>query len=140
MIRDGLLSHLGLVWWEDGTPRRIGSIDGYDIVLSMLDGKEEVASPYESILLLYAQSNIERCSIRELEASCLASQIGPVKELYDLKEDIGERTNLYDAFPDVVKQLEELLEQGRNELGDGATVLGRNRVAVAWIICASYVF
>ncbi|HLN29814.1 MAG TPA: sulfatase [Gemmataceae bacterium] len=42
-------------------------------------------------------------------------------ELYDLKEDIGEKADVAAKHPDVVKQLEALAETARAELGDSAT-------------------
>lgn len=41
--------------------------------------------------------------------------------LYDLEKDPGERTNLADKNPDVVKKLEALAEKARDDLGDTAT-------------------
>ncbi|MDH7571529.1 MAG: sulfatase-like hydrolase/transferase, partial [Armatimonadota bacterium] len=48
---------------------------------------------------------------------------GPVQELYDLSEDIGETRNLYSQHPDVVRRLMEKVEACREDLGDAA--LGR---------------
>jgi arylsulfatase A-like enzyme len=42
-------------------------------------------------------------------------------ELYDLKNDIGETTNVADQHPDVVNRLKELADQARADLGDSAT-------------------
>lgn len=100
------------------------NIDGYDI-RPLMFGEEGAASPYEAFFY-YWQSDIEAVRAGKWKLH-VRKRDQEVKELYDLEQDIGERTNLYDAFPDVVKQLEELLEQGRNELGDGATgAPGRN--------------
>lgn len=100
------------------------NIDGYDI-RPLMFGEEGAASPYEAFFY-YWQSNIEAVRAGKWKLH-VRKRDQEVKELYDLEQDIGERTNLYDAFPDVVKQLEKLLEQGRNELGDGATgAPGRN--------------
>ncbi|MHC1762972.1 MAG: sulfatase [Verrucomicrobiia bacterium] len=41
-------------------------------------------------------------------------------ELFDLANDIGETKNVADANPEVVKRLETLAEQGREDLGDSA--------------------
>jgi arylsulfatase A len=41
--------------------------------------------------------------------------------LYDLDSDIGEKTNVASAHPEVVKRLMVLLEQARGDLGDKAT-------------------
>jgi arylsulfatase A len=44
-------------------------------------------------------------------------------ELYNLRDDIGEERNVYDARPDVVAELEEVAEMFRTALGDAR--LGR---------------
>ena len=44
-----------------------------------------------------------------------------VDELYNLREDIGETSNVIDAHPDVVERLRALLDEARAELGDTAT-------------------
>jgi len=43
----------------------------------------------------------------------------PVTELYDLKADIGETTNVADNHPEVVARLRKLAEKARVDLGDG---------------------
>lgn len=42
-------------------------------------------------------------------------------ELYNLKDDIGESRNVAQKHPDVVRQLQELAEWARTELGDSLT-------------------
>lgn len=44
-----------------------------------------------------------------------------VNELYNLRDDIGETTNVIDAHSEVVERLGALLEKARTELGDTAT-------------------
>ena len=39
----------------------------------------------------------------------------PPAQLYDLEEDIGERGNLYDQHPEIVRRLEEMLQQIQDE-------------------------
>jgi arylsulfatase A len=41
--------------------------------------------------------------------------------LYDLKEDVGEEHNFYDANPDVVADLMAALDAARADLGDAIT-------------------
>lgn len=41
--------------------------------------------------------------------------------LYDLKADIGERENVADRYPEVVRELEALGERAREDLGDSLT-------------------
>ena len=42
-------------------------------------------------------------------------------ELYDLEADIGETMDLAAAHPDIVKRLEGLAEESREDLGDSLT-------------------
>jgi arylsulfatase A len=46
-------------------------------------------------------------------------QIGPA--LFDLDADPSEKNDVYSQHPDVVKRIEELAEQAREDLGDSAT-------------------
>jgi arylsulfatase A len=46
-------------------------------------------------------------------------QIGPA--LFDLEADPGEKNDVYSKHPDVVKRMEELAEQAREDLGDSTT-------------------
>jgi arylsulfatase A-like enzyme len=43
----------------------------------------------------------------------------PVSELYDLKADIGETSNVADEHPEIVARLKKLAEKARTDLGDG---------------------
>ena len=40
--------------------------------------------------------------------------------LFDLREDIGETTNVAEQHPEVVERLRRLAEEARKELGDAA--------------------
>jgi arylsulfatase A-like enzyme len=52
----------------------------------------------------------------------------PVRELYNLAEDPGEEKNLYEKNPETVKELEQLLDKCREDLGDSVTGNpGKNR-------------
>ncbi len=42
------------------------------------------------------------------------------RSLFDLEQDIGEKTNVAEAHPDVVRRLEELADAWRKDLGDSA--------------------
>ncbi|MCK4760391.1 MAG: sulfatase-like hydrolase/transferase, partial [Candidatus Aminicenantes bacterium] len=46
-------------------------------------------------------------------------------ELYDLENDIGERHNVADKYPEIVKRLQALGEIAREELGDGKDRIGK---------------
>ena len=41
--------------------------------------------------------------------------------LYDLEKDIGEKTDVSSQYPDVVKRLQTLADEAREDLGDSAT-------------------
>ncbi len=46
--------------------------------------------------------------------------------LFDLDSDVGETTNVVEQHPDVVRRLERLADQAREELGDGPNTPGTN--------------
>ncbi len=49
-------------------------------------------------------------------------------ELYDLRRDPGERYNVIDQFPDIVKKLQKVAEKARDDLGDSLSGNeGKNR-------------
>ena len=51
----------------------------------------------------------------------------PVYELYNLREDIGETTNIYTEHPDIVDRLMEKIEACRQDMGDSVTgITGKN--------------
>lgn len=51
----------------------------------------------------------------------------PVYELYNLREDIGETTNIYAEHPDIVARLMEKIEVCRQDMGDSVTgITGKN--------------
>lgn len=51
----------------------------------------------------------------------------PVYELYNLREDIGETTNIYTEHPDIVARLMEKIETCRQDMGDSVTgITGKN--------------
>lgn len=48
--------------------------------------------------------------------------------LYNLENDVGEKTNVAEQNPEVVKRLLTLVEEGRTDLGDSLTnQTGKNR-------------
>ena len=47
-----------------------------------------------------------------------SSPLGQTTVLYDLTRDIGERTNLAEEYPEIVRQLEQKLNQWQSELQD----------------------
>ncbi|MFT4566216.1 MAG: arylsulfatase A-like enzyme [Saprospiraceae bacterium] len=48
-------------------------------------------------------------------------QVAMGLELYDLRSDISETTNVYDQYPDIVEALMKHVEAARSELGDALT-------------------
>jgi len=48
--------------------------------------------------------------------------------LFDLEQDVGEKTNLADMHPEVVKQLQGLADEMRKDLGDSARMLAGSGV------------
>ena len=54
--------------------------------------------------------------------------------LYDLRRDPGERYNLIDEHPDIVKNLMTIVEEARNDLGDNLTDrVGQNVRQAGWL-------
>ncbi|MEX0720750.1 MAG: sulfatase [Balneolaceae bacterium] len=110
-------------------------IDGYDI-WPILSGEEGVKSPYEeNPLYYYLDENLEAVRFgpwklhiaHEFLGVGEAGQGGEFGEyetreieqsLFNLRDDPGETNNVADEHPQIVEKLMELIEQGRNELGD----------------------
>ena len=92
-------------------------IDGKDI-RPLMFGEQDAASPHEAFFY-YFRDNIDavrsgkwKLHIRKGDAA--------VKELYNLETDIGETTNLYDQYPEVVQALEATIQTCREDIGDAA--------------------
>lgn len=97
-------------------------IDGIDMSEVIYRGKP---SPRNSFFY-YKRNNLEavRCGKWKLHV-----RKGPkeVRLLFDLENDVGETDNLYAQYPDVVAELNKMLEDCRVDLGDDATgIAGRN--------------
>lgn len=114
-------------------------IDGQDI-RPLMFGEEGAQSPHEHFVQYYAGGQLH--SIRDRrwklhfphQYRSLNGRTGgtggmPVpynqkrigKELFDLKQDVGETTNVIDAHPDVVARLEAAAAIARADLGDRLT-------------------
>ena len=91
-------------------------IDGQDMSNLLF---EEGGSSAHSCFYYYMRNNLE--AVRE-GAWKLHVRKGEeeMQALYNLENDPGETENLYHAEPAVAKRLEELLEAGRQDLGDDA--------------------
>lgn len=115
-------------------------IDGLDI-WPLLSGEAGAKNPHHSYWHYYAQNELQAVSqgywklvlphgYRTLGNQPIATGGVPVKysaakveqpELYDLSNDIGEKTNLAADYPAVVAQLLEAAETARRDLGDKLT-------------------
>ena len=80
------------------------TIDGKN-ALDVLLGKPDAASPHE--ILYYETTGIRRGDWKLVRLKVKGK--GLVSELYNLKDDLGERNNLATKHPDIVNELEELL-------------------------------
>ncbi|MGF1483630.1 MAG: sulfatase [Opitutales bacterium] len=75
----------------------------------------------------------ELCGVRKEDWKLMVHQRGfeeaeAVRALYNLREDIGETNNVYAANPQIVAELEALLQECRADIGDDLThTLGVNR-------------
>ncbi len=105
-------------------------IDGKDIQ-PLMQAEADAVSPHTAFFY-YIMHNLMavRAGKWKLHVSRMIfpdKQITPVAELYDLEIDIGETTNLYDQYPDIVADLEAKLAACREDLGDAITgIAGKN--------------
>jgi len=103
-------------------------IDGKDISLLMRN-EEGAVTPRETFFY-YRLHNL--MAIRSGKWKLHTHTVGQAgievcNELYDLIADIGETTNLYDQYPDVVADLQAKMDICRQDLGDDlAGVKGEN--------------
>jgi arylsulfatase A len=114
-------------------------IDGLDI-WPLLKGEPNAKNPHDAYFFYYNNNELQAVrsgnwklilphTYRTLGTQPKAKDGLPVKysnvkvglELYDLANDAGEKTNVADQHPDVVKRLEALAEQSRADLGDRLT-------------------
>jgi arylsulfatase A-like enzyme len=91
-------------------------IDGLDLSALFLGNTK---SKGREIFFYYKQNNLEavRCGDWKLH---IRKDNEKVQLLYNLCEDISEQNNLYNSYPDVIAQLENLIDKCRSELGDEA--------------------
>jgi len=91
-------------------------IDGKNI-WSLLQGKKEAKSPHDAY---YYYMQAVRVGRWKLHLPGSRTTVGPKRKLplllFDLERDIGEKHNVADKYPKVVKKLKALLEQHRKEI------------------------
>jgi len=112
-------------------------IDGKDIA-PLMTGDQDAKSPHETFFY-YRKDSL--CAVRNdqwklhvktidlLDKDATPRVWGPVDilELYNLKEDVGETTNLAEEHPEVVAELQAKLQACREDIGDEAEgVAGAN--------------
>jgi arylsulfatase A-like enzyme len=99
-------------------------IDGRDIT-PLMYGEGDAASPHQAFFYYQGtELHAVRAGKWKLHARRRVTWGEPskeVRELYDLAEDVGEEKNVYADHPDVVAQLEALLQEARSDMGDTAT-------------------
>jgi arylsulfatase A-like enzyme len=101
-------------------------IDGVDIQGLMFDEGSE--DPRDSFYY-YAQNKLEAVRIGDWKLHFL-KEGEPIEELYNLREDVGEENNLYQAHPEIVEALSAKADEMREDIGDQATgVVGKNNRA-----------
>jgi arylsulfatase A-like enzyme len=90
-------------------------IDGKDI-LPLMKGETGAVSPHEAFYY-YLLDNLEAVRAGRWKLH-VRKRDTEVHELYDLENDIGETTNLYDNNPEIVERLARHLDAAREDLGD----------------------
>jgi arylsulfatase A-like enzyme len=121
-----------------GSPLPKNKIDGVNI-LSLLEGKPE-ANPRDHLFYYYGRPlqavRQGKWKLHFPHGYRSYEGVEPGKnglpgpyghgetglELYDLKNDIGERHDVADQYPEVVEKLQALGEKAREELGDGKLI------------------
>lgn len=100
-------------------------IDGKD-VLAVLKSEPGAKSPHEA---LYYYQNFELVAVRGPTWKLLfPDKQNPKPELYDVKGDIGEKSDQLTAKPEVADQLRKVAAEAREDLGDARKQTeGKNR-------------
>jgi arylsulfatase A len=115
-------------------------IDGLDI-WPLLAGEEGAKNPHDAYFFYYQQNELQAVrsgpwklmlphTYRSLQGRAggrdgVPARYDAVKitqpELYNLKDDIGEKTDVAEQHPEIVQRLLAFAEQARSELGDSLT-------------------
>ena len=120
------------------------TIDGVNI-LSLLEGKDD--NPRDHFLYYYGNNNLEAVrkdnwklvlphKSRSYKGVLPGNDGHPGKynsiqtglELYNLRRDPGEEYNVIDLYPEIVKEIQELVEKARRDLGDNLTERKGNNI------------
>lgn len=100
------------------------TIDGNDIS-GLILGEDDTSTPYEEFFY-YKQNSLEAVRAGKWKLHVRKAD-EEIRELYNLDSDVGETVNLFDAHPDIVKDLMGRLDRCRQDIGDDATgVTGEN--------------
>ncbi len=96
-------------------------IDGKDISPLLL-GREGAISPHD-VFYYYMNNRLHavrkgKWKLHFATGKMFVPRPDPAQELYNLDEDIGETRNLYDAYPEVVADLQRIADGARLDLGD----------------------
>ncbi len=100
------------------------TIDGKSISSLLFDAKTK--SPHDHFVY-YFMNNIEAVRMGDWKLH-LRKRDEEIKELYNLKEDVGETQNLYTEHPEIIEKILKIVEMRREDIGDDAVgMTGKNR-------------
>ena len=97
-------------------------IDSISLVETMLEGKEtkrDTFAYYKGTALDAVRKGDWK--LHFCKTGWTKEKADDIHELYNLRDDVGETTNLYESHPDIVKELNEVAEEFRATLGDSQT-------------------
>ena len=95
-------------------------IDGRDI-RPLMEGRPGAVSPHEAYFY-YRGNNLEAVRSGKWKLRSVKKKT----ELYDLKADVSEKTNLADEHPEIVKRLAGMMEEFNRELKANARPAGKS--------------
>ena len=113
-------------------------IDGIDLMPVIVNTQPEeikleiqragisINGPKRDSILYYSRDNLEAVRVGEWKLHFRKGN-QEIKELYNLKEDIGETNNVYNNYPEIVHKLNLFAQKCREDLGDSAVnIVGKN--------------
>ncbi len=116
-IRPGSKSELISAFWdflptfsEIAGVKAPGDIDGISILPTLL-GHPEKQKKHKYLYWEYVGNQ----AVRMGDWKAVRHGVNKEIELYNLKNDIGERNNVADKYPEVVKQIEEIMKNARTK-------------------------